>query len=60
MDPVIALAPRHADAHIALGAFHAEVIAKVGKLLGRTQGADCVTLNPAVDRSPPPRRLHIY
>jgi hypothetical protein len=33
-------APKHADAHIALGAFHAEVIDKVGKLLGRTQGAD--------------------
>ena len=33
------LAPKHADAHIALGAFHAEVIDKVGSLLGRTQGA---------------------
>ena len=32
-------APKHADAHIALGAFHAEVIDKVGSLLGRTQGA---------------------
>jgi hypothetical protein len=28
-----------ADAHIALGAFHAEVIDQVGSLLGRTQGA---------------------
>ena len=35
----IKLAPKHADAHIALGAFHAEVIDKVGSLLGRTQGA---------------------
>ena len=35
----IALQPKHADAHIALGAFHAEVIDKVGSLLGRTQGA---------------------
>ena len=35
----IRLAPKHADAHIALGAFHAEVIDKVGGLLGRTQGA---------------------
>ncbi len=43
LETTIALAPRHADAHIALGAFHAEVIAKVGKLLGRTQGADCAT-----------------
>ncbi len=38
-----ALAPRHADAHIALGAFHAEVIDKVGRLLGKTQGADTAT-----------------
>lgn len=40
LETAIALSPRHADAHIALGAFHAEVIDKVGKLLGRTQGAD--------------------
>ncbi len=39
----IKLAPKHADAHIALGAFHAEVIDKVGKLLGKTQGADAAT-----------------
>jgi hypothetical protein len=43
LETTIALAPRHADAHIALGAFHAEVIDKVGKLLGRTQGADAAT-----------------
>jgi hypothetical protein len=43
LETTLALAPRHADAHIALGAFHAEVIAKVGKLLGRTQGADTAT-----------------
>ncbi len=43
LETTIALAPRHADAHIALGAFHAEVIDKVGKLLGKTQGADTVT-----------------
>lgn len=30
----IKLQPRHADAHIALGAFHAEVIDKVGSLIG--------------------------
>ena len=30
----IALEPRHADAHIALGAYHAEVIDKVGSLVG--------------------------
>ena len=37
------LAPKHADAHIALGTFHAEVIDKVGSLLGKTQGADKAT-----------------
>jgi tetratricopeptide (TPR) repeat protein len=39
LETAIRLAPRHADAHIALGAFHAEVIDKVGSLLGWTQGA---------------------
>ncbi len=39
LETTIKLSPRHADAHIALGAFHAEVIDKVGSLLGRTQGA---------------------
>lgn len=43
LETTLALAPKHADAHIALGAFHAEVIDKVGKLLGRTQGADTAT-----------------
>ena len=43
LETTIELAPKHADAHIALGAFHAEVIDKVGKLLGRTQGADSST-----------------
>ena len=39
LETTIKLQPKHADAHIALGAFHAEVIDKVGTLLGRTQGA---------------------
>jgi len=39
LEAAIKLQPKHADAHIALGAFHAEVIDKVGSLLGRTQGA---------------------
>jgi tetratricopeptide (TPR) repeat protein len=43
LETAITLQPRHADAHIALGAFHAEVIDKVGKLLGKTQGADAST-----------------
>jgi hypothetical protein len=40
LETTIKLAPKHADAHTALGAFHAEVIDKVGSLLGKTQGAD--------------------
>jgi tetratricopeptide (TPR) repeat protein len=40
LETTIKLAPKHADAHIALGTFHAEVIDKVGSLLGKTQGAD--------------------
>jgi len=40
LENVIKLQPQHADAHIALGAFHAEVIDKVGSLIGgMTYGA---------------------
>lgn len=40
LENVIKLAPNHADAHIALGTFHAEVIDKVGSLIGSmTYGA---------------------
>ena len=39
LERTIALAPRHADAHVALGAYHAEVIDKLGNLVARTQGA---------------------
>ena len=35
LERVIALEPHHAAAHVALGAFHAEVIDKVGALVGR-------------------------
>lgn len=34
LDTTIALAPHHADAHLALANFHAEVIDKVGELIG--------------------------
>lgn len=34
LERTIALQPKHADAHMALGAFHAEVIDKVGSLIG--------------------------
>jgi tetratricopeptide (TPR) repeat protein len=43
LETTIQLAPKHADAHIAFGSYHAEIIDKVGKLLGRTQGADAAT-----------------
>lgn len=40
LDRTIELAPAHAEAHTALGLYHAEVIAKVGKLVGSmTYGA---------------------
>ncbi len=40
LEKAIALSPKHADARIALGAFHAEVIDKVGSLIGNmTYGA---------------------
>lgn len=40
LERAIALQPRHADAYVALGAFHAEVIDKVGTLIGgMTYGA---------------------
>lgn len=35
LDRTLALAPRHADAHIALGVYHAEIIDKTGTLIGR-------------------------
>lgn len=34
LEKTIALQPKHADAHLALAAFHAEVIDKVGALIG--------------------------
>ena len=40
LERTIALEPRHADAHVALATFHAEVIDKVGTLIGgMTYGA---------------------
>ena len=34
LDRALALEPRHAEAHIALGTYHAEVIGKIGSLIG--------------------------
>jgi len=39
LETTVSLAPGHADAHIMLGGYHAEVIDKIGSLLGRTQDA---------------------
>ena len=58
LEQAIKLQPKHADAHIALAAFHAEVIDKVGSLIGgMTYGAkkdtglslfkQALVLNPA-------------
>lgn len=43
LQKTIELAPEHADAHVGLGSFHAEVIAAVGPLLAKVQGADKAT-----------------
>jgi tetratricopeptide (TPR) repeat protein len=44
LETVLKLEPGHADAHIALGTYHAEIIDKVGALAGRlTYGADRAT-----------------
>ncbi len=40
LETTLALAPAHADAHVARGAFHAEVIDKLGEPAARDQGAD--------------------
>jgi len=41
LERCIKLQPKHADAHIALGLYHAEIIDKIGALAGRlTYGAD--------------------
>jgi tetratricopeptide (TPR) repeat protein len=34
LEAALALEPRHADAHVAMGAYHAEIIDKVGSLVG--------------------------
>ena len=58
LEATIKLAPKHADAHIVLGSYHAEVIDKVGAMIGGlTYGAkkdtalkmykDALKLNPA-------------
>ncbi len=43
LETAIALAPRHADAHVALGAFHAEMIDSLGTTAAKARGADAAT-----------------
>ena len=41
LEAALKLQPKHADAHIAMGTYHAEIIDKVGALVGKlTYGAD--------------------
>ncbi|RZL90424.1 MAG: hypothetical protein EOP82_15650 [Variovorax sp.] len=52
LERVIALQPHHADAHTALATFHAEVIDKVGSLVGRmTYGVRAETAIELYERS---------
>ena len=57
LDTALRLAPKHADAHIAMGTYHAEIVDKVGAMIGGlTYGAkkelgyqhfkNALTLNP--------------
>jgi tetratricopeptide (TPR) repeat protein len=34
LETALSLAPKHAEAHVAMGAYHAEIIDKVGALVG--------------------------
>ncbi|HYN59843.1 MAG TPA: hypothetical protein VET87_09840 [Rubrivivax sp.] len=43
LETTLELEPTHADAHVALGCFHAEAVDRLGKRLGRAQGADTAT-----------------
>jgi tetratricopeptide (TPR) repeat protein len=57
LETTIRLAPLHADAHIGLGTFHAEIVDKVGSLMATAHGAskeaglrmfkEALRLNPA-------------
>jgi hypothetical protein len=47
LEQAVKLAPKHADAHIALGTYHAEIIDKVGAMIGgMTYGEKALKLNP--------------
>ena len=57
LERALALAPQHAEAHTALGLYHAEIIAKVGAMIGGvTYGAKAATglkhLERAIELAP--------
>lgn len=64
LDRTLKLAPRHAEAHTALGLYHAEIIGKVGAMIGGlTYGAKAATgeehLRTALDLTPDSPIAHI-
>jgi tetratricopeptide (TPR) repeat protein len=64
LDRTLALAPRHAEAHTALGLYHAEIINKVGAMIGGlTYGAKAATgekhLKTALELTPDAPIAHI-
>ena len=64
LEKTLALAPRHAEAHTALGLYHAEIIAKVGAMVGGlTYGAKAATglkhLERAIELTPAAPIAHI-
>jgi tetratricopeptide (TPR) repeat protein len=64
LDRALKLAPKHAEAHTALGLYHAEIIDKVGAMIGGlTYGAKAATgekhLQTALDLTPSSPIAHI-
>lgn len=64
LDKTLKLAPKHAEAHTALGLYHAEIINKVGALIGgMTYGAKAATgeehLRAALELTPDSPIAHI-
>jgi tetratricopeptide (TPR) repeat protein len=64
LDATLKLAPKHAEAHTALGLYHAEIINKVGSMLGGlTYGAKAATgekhLETAIEIDPKAPIAHI-
>jgi tetratricopeptide (TPR) repeat protein len=52
LDKVLKLSPKHAEAHTALGLYHAEIIDKVGAMIGGlTYGAKAATASEHLDKA---------